>query len=310
MRPRDLRICSLTRIEGAVFGALMSAILLVALGRTGPGRLAWARWSGVFLVVFLSYFFWRWSYYGYPLPNTFYAKVDAGGSQVFRGLRHLSAFGAAVGYWLAIPLLGLALLRSRTVAILASAVAAQPCVRGPSVATSADVPLFVPILGVLFLLVAWGSEALLTRITASRGMRVISATLLGLACLYSARAGFTGPQYDYVKQDEAEVDTWKEIGRWFRDNAKSIDSIGVVPAGAVPYYRSPDTDMWIERRHDAHTLIAMGSGQAGHEKYNTAYVLNERRRTSDRRLPSLSRARRSRRQVLQYYPVERELRLS
>lgn len=302
---------SLTRPEGALFGALMSAILLVQLGRTGAGRLAWARWSGVFLVVFLSYFCWRWRYYGYLLPNTFYAKVDTGGSQLGRGLWYLSSFGAAIGYWLAIPLLGLALLRRKAAAILVCAVAAQLAF---VVFVGGDgLPMyrfFVPILGLLFLLVAWGSEALLTRIAASRGMRVVSATLLALACVYSALAGFKGPQYLYVKQDEAEVAAWTEIGRWFHDNARSEDTIGVVPAGAVPFYSELKAlDMLgLNDVAIAHTPVAMGRGQAGHEKYNTAYVLE---RAPTYLLIGAYRLYRApddpSRQITPYYPVEREL---
>lgn len=225
-------LASLTRPEGALFGGLMCLVLLVLLGRTGPGRLAWARWSVVFLAVFLSYFFWRWSYYGFLLPNTFYAKVDAGGSQVGRGLRYLWAFGAAVGYGLALPLLGLALLRRKALAILASAVLAQ--LAFVVVVEGDGLPMyrfFVPVLGLLFLLVAWGSDSLLTMFAASRTMRMIAATLLALACLYSARGGFVGAEYLYVKQDLTEVAAWKEIGQWFHDHAQPTDWIGVLPAG-------------------------------------------------------------------------------
>jgi hypothetical protein len=269
-------LASLTRPEGALFGGGMSAVLLVQFARTREGRLAWARWSGVFLAIVLSYFFWRFSYYRYLLPNTFYAKVDVGGSQVGRGLRYFSAFGAAIGYWLLLPLVGLASMRRKALAIVAAAVAAQLAF---VVFVGGDgLPMyrfFVPMLGLLFLLVAWGTETLLTRIEASKTMRTIAATLLVLACVYSARGGFAGAQYLYVKQDEAEVAAWTEIGRWLHDNAHPQDSIGVVPAGAIPYYSELlALDMLgLNDVTIAHTPISMGNGQAGHEKYNTAYVL-------------------------------------
>lgn len=269
-------LASLTRPEGALFGGLMSAVLLAQFARTREGRLAWARWSGAFFAIFLSYFLWRFNYYGYLLPNTFYAKVDVGGSQVSRGLRYFSAFGAAIGYWLLLPLAGLASIRRKALAIIAAVVAAQLAF---VVFVGGDgLPMyrfFVPMLGLLFLLIAWGTETLLNRFEASKTMRTIAATLLALSCVYSARGAFTGPQYLYVKQDEAEVGAWTEIGRWFHDNAKAGESIGVVPAGAVPYYSELlALDMLgLNDVTIAHTAVGMGGGQAGHEKYNTAYVL-------------------------------------
>lgn len=42
----------------------------------------------VFAVLFVPYFVWRWTYYGFLLPNTFYAKVGTTLEQVQRGLQY------------------------------------------------------------------------------------------------------------------------------------------------------------------------------------------------------------------------------
>ena len=304
-------LAALTRPEGALVAGVMSAVLLVQLAPTAAGRRAWVRWTGAFLVVFLSYFFWRWQYYGFLLPNTFYAKVDTGGSQIVRGLRYLSAFGAAIGPWLVLPLVGLATVRSKPLALLASFVAAQAAF---VVFVGGDgLPMhrfFVPMLGVLFLLVAWGTDVLLTRIAASRAMRLITASLLAFTCAYAARAGFVGPEYLYVKQDVAETAAWAEIGRWFHDNADPKGSIAVVPAGAIPYYsRLRTLDMLgLNDVTIAHTSVVMGGRQAGHEKFNTAYVLH---RAPQYLLLGAYRLSKSPddpwRQVTPYYRIEHEL---
>lgn len=39
-----------------------------------------------FSLIFGTYFFWRWNYFGYFLPNTFYAKTGGGLQQIFSGL--------------------------------------------------------------------------------------------------------------------------------------------------------------------------------------------------------------------------------
>jgi arabinofuranosyltransferase len=304
-------LTSWTRPEGALFGGAMSALLLLQSGASRPGRVAWARWTGVFLLVFLSYFIWRWRYYGFLLPNTFYAKVDVGGSQVGRGLRYLSAFGAAAGYWLFLPPLALVRIRRKGLTVLACATVAGLLF---TVFVGGDgLPMhrfLVPSLGTFFLLVAWGCDTLLGQFAATRTKRAIAVTVLALACLYSSRGAFAGAEYKYVEQDVAETAAWREIGLWFRENAEPDAWIGVVPAGAVPYYSGLRTiDMLgLNDVTIAHTPIPMGHRQAGHEKYNTAYVLG--------RAPTylligtyrlLDAPETPWQQITPYYTVEREL---
>jgi len=52
---------------------LVMAIPFVALQKEGRwSRLAW--YLAPLMVIYLPYWFWRFSYYGYPFPNTYYAK--------------------------------------------------------------------------------------------------------------------------------------------------------------------------------------------------------------------------------------------
>lgn len=79
VRTRDPRIfgvlwllLGLTRPEGVFFGALLAGgVLLLHPVRRGAflREVAWT-----FLLPGAIYFIARWTYYGYPLPNTFYAK--------------------------------------------------------------------------------------------------------------------------------------------------------------------------------------------------------------------------------------------
>jgi hypothetical protein len=62
------------------------------LRRSSIGRFLLA-----FLALFLPYYIWRYSYYGLPLPNTFYVKVGATDDQVWRGVRYLAAYWSAEG---------------------------------------------------------------------------------------------------------------------------------------------------------------------------------------------------------------------
>ena len=84
-QPRALRrmaIClalaAMTRPEGVLIAAVLGAAryLQLALGRRWlPGRaeLVAAAW---FLALWAPWFAWRWHYYGYPFPNTYYVKAS------------------------------------------------------------------------------------------------------------------------------------------------------------------------------------------------------------------------------------------
>ncbi len=68
-----LLLLGLARPEGVFLGAFMLMAVLVA--RRGSGARAILRpYLAVFLTVGLAFFLWRWTYFGYPLPNPFYAK--------------------------------------------------------------------------------------------------------------------------------------------------------------------------------------------------------------------------------------------
>jgi arabinofuranosyltransferase len=70
---------SLTRPEGSMLAVLWFAVTLLYVPSR---RLAWAIALG-YVLPGTIYFLWRWHYFGYLLPNTFYAKVFRG-SDAFR----------------------------------------------------------------------------------------------------------------------------------------------------------------------------------------------------------------------------------
>ncbi len=66
-------LLGLTRPEGVLFAGLTLIVAMLLLD--GPGRQSLARATVLLLVIpGAIYFFWRWQYFGYFLPNTFYVK--------------------------------------------------------------------------------------------------------------------------------------------------------------------------------------------------------------------------------------------
>lgn len=275
----SLLLAGLNRPEGVLVGAVTAVVLLFRSWRAPEQRRAWLVWTGMFAAGFLAYFLWRWNYFGYLLPNTFYAKVDVGGSQVDRGLKYLSSFASDFGYWLAFPLAGVVTLRSRSAALFAAIVLAHLAF---VVFVGGDgLPMyrfFVPILGLLCLLVAWGGDEALRLLKFTSKSRVAVAAVMVAACVWAARPNFTGVQYRYVQRDVQEVAAWSAIGAWFKENAQPMQTIGVVPAGAIPWFsgmRALDL-LGLNDTTIAHTVVPMGTGTAGHEKFNVDYVLERK----------------------------------
>lgn len=88
-------VCAMTRPDGAIFAAMAGLFVLHDAWRRGHGRLLLG-YVAPFALVFVPYLLWRHDYYGYWLPNTFYAKSGTG-SYVPQGLRYVGPFFAC--YW-------------------------------------------------------------------------------------------------------------------------------------------------------------------------------------------------------------------
>ena len=88
-----LLLAMLTRPEGVlVYGLLLGVAIWVARGRPAAVLRDFAAPVLLSLGLFAVYFAWRWSYYGHPLPNTFYAKTGGSTAQYARGGRYVLFF--------------------------------------------------------------------------------------------------------------------------------------------------------------------------------------------------------------------------
>jgi len=93
--PVLLFLAALTRPEGVLFFALLWGHTVYRLGKEPTRREERADfgvWTALFAVPGFIYFLWRYHYFGYLLPNTFYAKTGGGVAQVARGAGYLWLF--------------------------------------------------------------------------------------------------------------------------------------------------------------------------------------------------------------------------
>lgn len=107
-------LSAMTRPEGVAVFAFGLLLLPLSNGFKTSTLTACARWGGIFAAIYLPYYLWRFSYYGYPFPNTFYAKTGAGIGQYVKGLIDLGLFSSTYYAFLLPPALFVLARRGRS----------------------------------------------------------------------------------------------------------------------------------------------------------------------------------------------------
>jgi arabinofuranosyltransferase len=237
---------SMTRPDGLLIFALFGCSLLLAvrraLGTWRPVLLL----GGIVLATWLPYFLWRWSYYGWPFPNTFYAK-NARDWQFERGVLYLQAFIASYPYvCAAVPLVLLSLVPRLRQRFLPG-----PLARPLFWTLALTVGLFMlyvakvggdfmeyrfmaPLLPMIFLLLELGVGA----------TRVPTPWVLALGAAFSLTFVFHRPVLAPEPLMEPvdglamhiELQGWDEQGRRLRQLLPPGTVLATTAAGAIPYY--------------------------------------------------------------------------
>ena len=293
-----LAAAAMTRPEGMLLWGLTGLHRLVELlwtqrGRLRPTRQDWS-WGFFFAVPFGAYYAWRWHYYGWPFPNTYYVKT---GAKNFwgPGLRYLwSWFEAHPFLWMA-PLLGALrrelpggrMLRLQTLVGLITVALAVHVVRvgGDFMALQR---FLVPLMPGLAVLVALGLRTALEPALRRAPRRLAVGALLF--------AGLSAGWTVQVDRDALRVDSqggvdsigWLAmfaeqctvIGKWLETQAPPEASLAITAAGIVPYYSRLKTldllglnDEWV-----AHNVPAHGN-RPGHTKSAPPAYVEEKKVT-------------------------------
>ena len=258
----------LVRADGFVVPALAS-IYLLALGRRRQGLVAAAA-LGVTLAALVG---WRLAYYGYPLPNTYYAKVSGPvGQRLVQGSLQLLGIALHAGL---LPHLAALLVAAAAAAKLPGAVGV-PRVRfevilglgwlaywiyvGGDVFAERMLLILFPI-GILLLL----DPALFPlQGRAALALAGVTAACALLPLLIDTRFGYALDRYD----------RWVTVGRYLAQPRHAGRLLAVDAAGKIPFYSDlPAVDMLgLNDVHIAH--LPAGYFEAGHNKYDPDYVLS------------------------------------
>ncbi len=293
-------LAALTRPEGVLMlGLTCLHQALGALRWQGPrGRrmLGQALVRGVvFGAIYLPYFLWRWRYYGFFFPNTYYDKVggDSEGGLLARGLLYLQHFAGLHFYFLPLLLVLVPLWRGAFRREIGYLLLLFLATCGYIVYVGGDWSVgrfFAPVLPFYYALVGLGVAApwpgfrhwLQRRLPLQQDGRVLARMVAGLAVVYSLV--FTDGLGEFglfvLVQDAGPVGVARTAaGRWLARTASPTALLAVDAAGQVPYYSGLRTvDLYgLTDATMAHARSEqMGKVMAGHDKFNLPYVLDQR----------------------------------
>jgi len=308
-----LLLSALTRPEGVLVYAL---VLGLAVAASGPARSARLRDLaapvGLTLLLGAVYFAWRWSYFGYPLPNTFYAKTGGSTAQYVRGARYAGLFALHFALPWA-PLLALAWLRRGDAvtrpAAFAERLRAHALLCACALVTGAwsvyvmwvggdymaMYRFFVPALPFLYLLIA----AAAARVVAPGPAPTVPVRALAWASLALGLLGtlvhstplerslFAEPRYMHGNYRGVQKERWHAarlatLGHFFAgyaagpEESLATDAIGIISyhSGLRVYGAHGLVDPAVA--HEGRGDARIGSGFAGHERHDLARLLEKR----------------------------------
>ncbi len=240
-----------------------------------------ALWVAAFAGLFVPYFVWRYDRYGWLFPNTYYDKVGASFDQYTRGLGYLTAFSQQYAAWLLLLApLAIALTSIRrmpafyVLALVAVWFGYVVYVGGDALARFR---FFAPVLPLAYAIIAASGAALIGELAAHR-QRWIAEAAAALAVAALLAFNLHASAADFALPGERLAVTQRvEMGRWLHDNVPATTTIAVIPAGAIPYESGLHTiDMLgLLDEHIAHRDLPLGGFPAGHEKYDSQYVLDQ-----------------------------------
>jgi hypothetical protein len=241
---------------------------------------------GLFLLVVVPYFAWRWHYYGWPFPNTYYIKSSGGPGTLDRGLYYLWRFAVDHELLVLLPLVALGWPRpgdrgARTLLGYAA------LILGPFLVYVAKVGgdfmglyrFLVPLTPLLALVAQESLLRAAERAAPHAGRFAPAGAAAALVLLYGASSlGASLRSLRTVGADRG-IDTigyLKKfaydralVGKWFATVLKPDDTMTVGGAGAQPYYAGnvPTLDAFgLTNEYIAHWVPSV-TDRPGHQKF-------------------------------------------
>lgn len=268
-------LLALTRPEGVWLTVMTAAALLIR--RAKGMRKACLCLSIGFLLPYLPYFLWRFSYYGDLAPNTFYAKSGDWWVLFRSGVRYLGDFGKSYGLTL-LPLLSV--IRSRKklgfcelypLSVIAAYLLYIVWIGGDFMPYFRFFAPVYPVLALLYVKLAMVSE----RDRPAWYKTIDPLVIIGLAAV-ALWPSLSGAEYKQYRYEQNELfPRWTIIGKVLGDKFPVTTTIACTAVGRIPYYSNlPTLDMLgLNDKHIARQPVRFSAETRWHEKHDSNYVL-------------------------------------
>ena len=273
-------LASLTRPEGLIFAVIAGAFFEIDVMRGRRSVRDFLLWSAVCVAPIGAHFLWRFAYYGYWLPNTFYAKVP--GARLDQGFHHLRLFNTYYNVAWFVPLIALTLWRKRdaTVFLFATFTAAYLAYVVAVGGDRFEFRFFVVIMPFLYVLLADGLAGLWRDASRNKVIRVAAA----VAAVALLTTTLNALRVDVPRQARRGVARLEGVANYARSRIAqgkrlraAIDDgrlpadivLGAAGVGAVPYYTEwPTIDLHgLNDVEIAHLPIDTRDKAPGHERF-------------------------------------------
>ena len=244
-----------------------------------------------FLIIFLPYFLWRFYYYGYPFPNSYYAKVANNWFQFLKGFEYVQNFYSSFGsIIILLPILFILeyykkFWTSYYLCLVGVYIAYICYVGGDQLLIFR---FFVPILPFIYILFAdslkniyfYIVEKWSTSLHRSLFLKATSLLIFLFIVVITIRPSFYGTEYNRILIEKKVEKGRMIIGKWTKKHWPASTKIALVPAGIIPFYSelySIDL-VGLNDKHIAHVKVPnFGKGKhQGHQKYDCEYVLSKK----------------------------------
>jgi arabinofuranosyltransferase len=282
-------LSAMTRPEGLLYFALALGYGIFAslfFNHRGSRSKHLALFVAGFLLLYGGYFLWRYSYYGYLLPNTFYAK--ASGIHWARIKRGWEILLQVVSWWRVQPIFIVALLavfplhRDRPWLLLAAVVLATLAyfvVVGGDFIVWFGPRFIMPVLPMLLLMCAEGLDRI-SRFCLMPSWAGVAVQFLLLVYLFVNAGWLSWPSWFFNREAfSVQMRGWAKMGHWIAANTASDATLATDAAGLIPFYSGRYAiDMFgLTDLHIAHLDVPITEQSiVAHEKFDPHYILQRR----------------------------------
>jgi arabinofuranosyltransferase len=296
-------LASMTRPEGNLIFAITLIHKIVITYKKSPpegstkAQLLFSRnniyWLAIYLVPALIFMIWRYSYYGYLLPNTFYAKTGSSAEYFKAGFEYFWEFTKSYGGYGILTAMTLLTLRNKEryydylyLVLIFFVFSAYVIFVGGDVLRPNR--FFVPLMPVFFILVQESLSELLSKFDKKKSFT--AGALIGIVFAIGFSYYIYKNEFEQIKKyselEKGLVEKMKITGTWLKAKQQQAGRplvVGASTIGAVSYYSEVVlidmlglTDK--EIAHNPKPIPEISSKEVGwrERNYNVDYVLSRK----------------------------------